>query len=89
MPIKVFTNHKNLEYFSTTKLLTQRQARWLEFLSMFNLTIFFQPGHLGEKPDALTIWWDVYPKEGDNRYAQVNPHNLRPIFASKQLSASL
>jgi len=25
-PIDIVTNHKNLEYFSTTKMLTQRQA---------------------------------------------------------------
>ena len=32
-PIDIVTDHKNLEYFSTTKVLTQRQARWSEFLS--------------------------------------------------------
>src|SRR5882762_2720090 len=43
-PIDVVTDHKNLEYFSTTKLLTRRQARWSEFLSQFNLVIRFCPG---------------------------------------------
>ena len=27
-PINVVTNHKNLEYFTTTKLLTHQQAHW-------------------------------------------------------------
>ena len=31
-PIDVVTDHKNLEYFSTTKVLTWRQARWSEYL---------------------------------------------------------
>ena len=53
-PIDVVTDHKNLEYFSTTKVLTQRQARWSEYLSQFNLVIRFCSGHLGTKPDALT-----------------------------------
>ena len=53
-PIDVVTDHKNLEYFSTTKVLTRRQARWSEYLSQFNLIIRFRPGHLGTKPDALT-----------------------------------
>ena len=35
--IDVITDHKNLEYFSTTKVLMRRQARWSEFLSQFNL----------------------------------------------------
>src|SRR6202050_5467479 len=74
-PIDVVTDHKNLEYFSTTKLLTRRQARWSEFLSQFNLTIRFRPGKLGTKPDALTRRWDVYPKEGDSDYAKINPQN--------------
>jgi len=53
-PINVVMDHKNLEYFSTTKVLTQRQVRWSEYLSQFNLVIRFCPGHLGTKPGALT-----------------------------------
>ena len=53
-PIDVVTNHKNLEYFSMTKLLTQCQARWPKFLSQFNLIIHFCPRKLSMKPDALT-----------------------------------
>ncbi len=40
-PINVVTDHKNLEYFSTTKILTRRQVRWSEYLSQFNLVIRF------------------------------------------------
>ena len=42
--IDVVTDHKNLEYFSTSKVLTRHQARWSEFLSQFNLTVRFHPG---------------------------------------------
>jgi len=31
--IDIVIDHKNLEYFSTTKMLTQRQAQWSEYLS--------------------------------------------------------
>src|SRR5258705_3074354 len=88
-PVDVVTDHKNLEYFATTKLLTRRQARWSEFLSQFNMIIRFRPGRLGTKPDALTRRWDVYPKEGDSDYAKVNPQNLRPVFTQEQLTSSL
>ena len=88
-PIDVVTDHKNLEYFSTTKVLTRRQARWAEYLCHFNMVIRFRPGKLGGKPDALTRRWDVYPKEGDRAYGQVNPQNFRPIFTQDQLSVSL
>jgi len=88
-PIDVVTDHKNLEYFSTSKVLSHQQARWSEFLSQFNLVIRFRPGKLGAKLDALTRQWDVYPKEGDSGYARVNPQNLRPVFTQEQLTNSL
>ncbi|SJL16829.1 uncharacterized protein ARMOST_20358 [Armillaria ostoyae] len=52
--IDVVTDHKNLEYFSTMKILTRQQVRWSKYLSQFNLVICFCPGRLGGKPDALT-----------------------------------
>jgi len=87
--IDVVTDHKNLEYFSTTKMLSRRQARWSEFLSTFNFTIRFRPGKLGAKPDALTRRPDVYPKGGEKDYSSVNPQNYRPVFSEEQLTASL
>ena len=88
-PIDVVTDHKNLEYFATTKLLSRRQARWSEYLHQFHLIVRFRPGKLGAKPDCLTRRWDVYPKEGEKDYAQVNPHNFRPVFTQEQLASSL
>ena len=88
-PIDVIMDHKNLEYFSTTKLLMHCQAHWSEFLCQFNLAVQYRPGKLGAKPDALTRCWDVYPKEGDKDYAHVNPDNYRPIFTNEQLAAFL
>jgi len=88
-PINVVMDHKNLEYFSTTKVLTQRQAQWSKYLSQFNLVIRFCPGCLSTKPDALTGQWDIYPKGGNTGYATVNPHNFKPIFTQEQLAASI
>ena len=31
----VFTDHKNLEYFASSKVLSRHQTRWAEFLSEF------------------------------------------------------
>jgi len=47
--IDVIMDHKNLEYFSSTEMLTRRQARRSGFLSAFNMVICFRPGTLGEK----------------------------------------
>ena len=88
-PIDVVTNHKNLEYFFTTKIWSRRQACWSELLSQFNLVICFYPGRLEAKPDALTRWWDIYLKGGDSNYATINPHNFHPVFTQEQLASSL
>ena len=87
--INVVTDHKNLEYFSTTKVLTWRQAWWSKYLSQFNLVIRFCPSHLSTKLDTLTRWWDIYPKEGNTGYTTVNPHNFKPIFIQEQFAASV
>lgn len=40
-PIRVLTDHRNLEYFVTTKQLSRRQVRWAAFLSQFDFMISF------------------------------------------------
>ena len=42
--ILVYTDHKNLEYFNTTKTLNRRQHRWAEFLQRFNLKVNYREG---------------------------------------------
>jgi hypothetical protein len=53
-PIEILTDHKNLKYFMTSKLLNRRQTRWSEFLSRFKFKIVYHPCKQGKKPDALT-----------------------------------
>ncbi|KAH0358938.1 hypothetical protein KCU65_g10168, partial [Aureobasidium melanogenum] len=65
--IKILCDHRNLEYFMSTKMLNRRQARWSEFLSRFNFTIVYRPGKQGVKPDSLTRRSEDMPKEGDER----------------------
>ena len=66
-PIDVITDHKNLEYFMSTKQLSRRQARWSEFLSRFNYHITYRPGKAGGKPDALNRRSGDLLKEGDTQ----------------------
>ena len=74
--IDIVTDHKNLEYFATTKILTRRQAHWSEYLSQFNMVICFCPGKLGTKPDAFSRCWDIYCKGGNSDFVLANPSNL-------------
>lgn len=55
----VISDHKNLEYFLTTKQLNRRQARWSEFLSAFNFEIQHRPGSLNGRADILSRRIDV------------------------------
>src|SRR5258708_38195155 len=79
------TNHKNLEYFTSSKKLSRRQARWAEFLGQFNMKVRFRPGRLGSKPDVLTRRWDIY-MEGDN--PEPTATNVRPVFTIEQLTGT-
>ena len=54
-PMKVYTNHKNINCFIMTKHLNWQQACWAKFLSEFNFKISYRPGKQGEKPDILTF----------------------------------
>lgn len=51
---EVWTDHKNLEYFQKKQQLSERQVRWAEKLSRYNMTITYRPGALGVVPDALS-----------------------------------
>jgi hypothetical protein len=51
---EIYTDHKSLEYFMTTKQLTARQARWAEALSEYYFIITYRPGKDNVQADALT-----------------------------------
>jgi transposase InsO family protein len=51
---QIYTDHKSLEYFMSTKQLTARQARWAEALSEYYFIITYRPGKDNVQADALT-----------------------------------
>ena len=77
-PIKVLSDHRNLEYFMSTKSLNRRQARWSEFLSRFDFKIHYRPEKAGAKPDALTRRSGDLPREGDERLLHQSQTILKP-----------
>ena len=77
-PIRVLTDHRNLEYFMTTKQLSRRQVRWSEFLAGFDFVIAFRPGKQGGKPDSLTRRSQDLPKDSsDDRIQFLNQALLK------------
>lgn len=82
----VLTDHRNLEYFTTTKKLNRRQARWNELLADFDFKIVFRPGKQNGKADALTRIHADAPqnnldaRERHQHQVLLKPHQiLRPI----------
>jgi len=63
--IQVFSDHQNLEYFTATKVLNRRQARWAQELAGIDLRIYYQPGTQNGKPDALSRRSEYHPEKGE------------------------
>ena len=53
-PIRVLTDHKNLQYFREPQKVTGRQARWIEFLQDFNYTLEHIAGTTNTVADLLS-----------------------------------
>lgn len=51
---EVLTDHRNLEYFTTTRHLSRRQVRWSEILADYHFVIKYRPGALNGAADALS-----------------------------------
>jgi hypothetical protein len=69
-PIIVYIDHKNLEYFMSTRVLNRRQAHWNISLSRFYFMIMYRPGSQQSRSDALSKRSYLAPKERDVTYDQ-------------------
>ena len=81
-PVLVYTDHKNLEYFTTTKVLNRRQARWADYLSLFDFKIIFHPGRENGKADALSHRVDPRLEEGSMHQSVVQFFKLNQYVSS-------
>ena len=67
-PINILMDHKNLEYFMTSKLMNRIQTRWSEFLSHFKFKIVYHIGKQGQKPNVLNrMPADIFVKGGGRK----------------------
>src|SRR3954447_2538883 len=54
MPFLIYSDHRALEYFMTTKKLSARQAHWAEYLSRYHFKLAYRTGKSNERADALS-----------------------------------
>lgn len=52
--LDIYTDHKNLLNFTTTKTLNRRQVRWAEELGQYKFRIHYTPGKENGRADALS-----------------------------------
>ena len=80
--LTVYTDHKNLLHFTTTKQLNRRQTRWSELLGQYKFTIKYTPGKDNARADALSRRSDYM--EGH----QPTSHSILKVNADGTLSAN-
>jgi transposase InsO family protein len=62
----VLTDHLNLKYWMEPRDLNPRQARWVEILSPFRMSIVYRPGRQATMPDALSRRADYHPSQNND-----------------------
>jgi hypothetical protein len=83
--LQLITDHTNLEYFMSKRLLNRRQARWGQFLSRFDYEIVYRPGKSNGKADALTRRPGDRPEGGDERLKTMEQVVQKPENLPEQL----
>jgi len=75
---KIWTDHKNLEYFIKAQKLNQRQAKWVLYLSRFNFTLKHVLGSKIEKADSLSRRsdWEIGVEKDNEDKTLVKPEWL-------------
>ncbi|KAI0992782.1 hypothetical protein K3495_g15403, partial [Podosphaera aphanis] len=53
-PFTILSDHKNLKYFTSKRLLNERQVRYNDVLQLFRFNLEWRPGTICDRPDALS-----------------------------------
>jgi hypothetical protein len=67
--LTIYTDHKNLVQFTTTKVLNRRQVRWSELLGQYKFKILYTPGKDNGRADALSRRSDLAGTKTINEHA--------------------
>jgi len=79
--VQVFSDHQNLEYFTTTKILNRRQARWAQKLAGIHFRIYCGPGNQNRKSDALSSRSEYRPEKGGSENQPITTVLRKDNFA--------
>ena len=79
--VKVFTDHKNLEYFSTSRTTSRRHSRWAASLATYDFNIVYRKGIQNGKADALSRRPD-YKSPPPPSIPILSPSTLPPLLST-------
>jgi hypothetical protein len=79
--VKIWTDHKNLEYFMSAKNLNRRQAQWSLTMARFDFVMHHRPGKSMGKSDALSRRADHGSSSDDNRDITLLTLNFFAVWA--------
>jgi hypothetical protein len=84
--IQIYTDHKNLEYFTTTMILKRRPAKWTQELAGYDFKIFYHPGSANGRPDALSRHSEYCPnRRGGSSIEENENHPIHQVLRPDQL----
>jgi len=77
-----FSDHQNLEYFTTTKVLNRWQARWAQELAGIAFRIYYRPGNKNGKLDTLSRRLEYRPVKGGSENQPITMVLQKTHFAN-------
>jgi len=84
--LTIYTDHKNLVHFTTTKTLNRRQVRWSEMLGQYKFRILYTPGKDNGRADALSRRNDLAGSKTINQHAILGINHDGSLGPSQQLN---
>ena len=101
--VEVISDHNNLQWFMTTKVLSRRQVRWAEWLSCIDFRVSYRAGKDNGAADALSRRPDYMDKDHSGRWnteedtspalrilqSAIAPENGTPLVANAAIEATL
>ena len=86
--VQIYTDHKNLVYFTTTKELNRRQVRWAETLATYNFRISYVKGSENARADALSRKPEYLINKTSESRAILKSDGETLVFNKQQIAAT-
>ena len=83
-PFEIWSDHANLQYWTTAQHLTRRQARWSLHLAEFNFKLVYKPGSTQTRADPLSRLPEHQVTDADDNQDRVvlKPEYFKTIAAT-------